>query len=336
MPHRLTEQTLLEQLQITEADIQQRQALLLLTADDFALLKSLRVPIETRIDDIIEQFYEQQLAIEEVALLIGDADTLNRLRVVQRKYVLDLFSGQYGVEYVNKRLRIGLVHKRMGVGPKLFLAAVAMLKKLLCDQIAQSVAEGEERQLALQALDKPLLYDTTLIFETHIRSMVAEIEVAKERSDHNAAMLEETVRQRTRELEESNRTDPRTGLRNARYLEESLTRAVRAAERRAEPIALVFIDIDEFKAINDVHGHARGDEVLRTVSDAGCCGWITSGNPGRPAPWHRWRRFQSRRSCRRRSSERWRSRSGTRHGSRRPRRSPVPHARPRLQLWTSR
>ncbi len=268
MPHRPTEKTLIEQLQITEADIQKRQALLLLTSDDFARLKSLRATFETHVDDIVERFYEQQVAIEEVALLIGDADTLNRLRLVQRRYILDLFSGQYGLEYVNRRLRIGVIHKRMGVGPKLYLAAVAMLKTLVCERIAQSVADAGARGAAIQALEKMLLFDTSLVFETYIRSLVAELELAKESSEHSAAVLEETVRQRTQELEDLNRTDLRTGLRNARYLEEFLTRAVRAAERRAEPLTVAFIDIDDFKAFNDVYGHARGDEVLRAVGAA--------------------------------------------------------------------
>jgi diguanylate cyclase (GGDEF)-like protein len=143
-----------------------------------------------------------------------------------------------------------------------------MLKRLLCERITQAVADDGQRQLAVLALDKLLLFDTTLIFETYIRSMVSEIAIAKERSDHNAAALEETVRQRTRELEELNRTDLRTGLRSARYLDEFLTRAIRAAERRAEPITLLFIDIDDFKAINDMYGHARGDEVLGAVGAA--------------------------------------------------------------------
>lgn len=79
---------------------------------------------------------------------------------------------------MNRRLRIGLVHKRTGVGPRLFLTAVAMLKRILCEQVAQEAPDGEERPRAFQALDKLLLFDTTLIFEADIRSTIAEIKVA--------------------------------------------------------------------------------------------------------------------------------------------------------------
>ena len=66
--------------------------------------------------------------ITDIALHAGDADVLTRLRATQRRYILDLFSGQLDLAYVNHRLRIGLVHKQLGVEPKLYLSAVKTLK----------------------------------------------------------------------------------------------------------------------------------------------------------------------------------------------------------------
>ena len=77
----------------------------------------------------------------EIALLIGDADTLRRLRSAQRKYVNDLFSGFYNLEYVNNRLRIGLVHKRIGVEPKLYLAAINTLHQLLIEMVQSTIPD---------------------------------------------------------------------------------------------------------------------------------------------------------------------------------------------------
>lgn len=74
--------------------------------------------------------------------------------------------------------------------------------------------------------------------------------------------------ERTQQLEEMTRTDPLTGLLNVRYLNETLTRAIRSAQRHLEPLSIVFMDINEFKMINDIHGHQRGDEILRIVSAA--------------------------------------------------------------------
>lgn len=56
--------------------------------------------------------------------------------------------------------------------------------------------------------------------------------------------------------------DPLTGLFNRRYLEESATRELARCERRGLPLSLLMLDIDHFKAFNDVHGHAGGDALL--------------------------------------------------------------------------
>ncbi len=60
-------------------------------------------------------------------------------------------------------------------------------------------------------------------------------------------------------------TDGLTGLPNRRAFEETLTRMVAHANRAMSPMAAVALDLDHFKKINDVHGHARGDEVLAEV-----------------------------------------------------------------------
>ncbi|MGY4107716.1 diguanylate cyclase domain-containing protein [Aeromonas encheleia] len=260
-----TEQTLLEQMRITEFEIAHRKDLLLLSDADFTLLASYRAKIEGHVDALVDKFYVLQTAITEIALLIGDADTLTRLRMAQRRYILDLFSGLYDLEYVNNRLRIGLVHKRIGVEPKLYLAAINTLKGLLIEDIFEQIEDEAQRIAMLAALDKLFLFDITLVFETYIRSLVSEIESSKKKSERYARALEEKVRERTQQLEEMSRTDSLTGLLNVRHLQESLTRILRASQRRAEPVVIAYLDIDNFKQINDTQGHQRGDEILRIV-----------------------------------------------------------------------
>lgn len=59
--------------------------------------------------------------------------------------------------------------------------------------------------------------------------------------------------------------DPLTSLFNRRYMEESLEREVRRAERNQQPLGIVMLDIDHFKRFNDTFGHEAGDVVLREV-----------------------------------------------------------------------
>jgi len=260
-----TEQTLLEQMRITDFEVERRKALFVFSDADAELLASCKPTIEESMDSLVAEFYRMQTGIPEIALLIGDADTLARLRSAQRRYILDLFSGLYDLEYVNNRLRIGLVHKRIGVEPHLYLSAVHTLKELLRQTIASATDVDGNNEAIIIALDKLLLFDITLVFETYIRSLVSEIETAKDKSEQYARNMEDKVKERTRQLEEMSRTDALTGLLNVRHLQDIVTTVLRGAQRRSEPVAAIYIDVNDFKQINDTQGHQRGDEILRIV-----------------------------------------------------------------------
>jgi diguanylate cyclase (GGDEF)-like protein len=62
--------------------------------------------------------------------------------------------------------------------------------------------------------------------------------------------------------------DPLTGLYNRRYMEDCLQRFVRLADRENREVSVVMVDLDHFKALNDEHGHAFGDAVLRDTAMA--------------------------------------------------------------------
>ena len=196
------EQTLLTQMQITDHEIVRRKEFLHFSDTDTALLKSCTQFIEEEIDAIVDAFYQAQTSVPEIEQLIGEADTLARLHATQRKYVLDLFGGSTGIDYVNNRLRIGLVHKRIGVAPKLYLSAIRTLREILTKTIERRISDRTLLAATCQALDKILFFDITLVFDTYIRSLVSEVETAKAGVETYAASLELQVAERTRQLEE--------------------------------------------------------------------------------------------------------------------------------------
>ncbi|MCW5632379.1 MAG: GGDEF domain-containing protein [Rubrivivax sp.] len=67
-------------------------------------------------------------------------------------------------------------------------------------------------------------------------------------------------------LVELSSRDALTGLANRRAFELALAREADRVARSGEPALLLVLDIDHFKRVNDTHGHAAGDEVIRTVA----------------------------------------------------------------------
>lgn len=92
--------------------------------------------------------------------------------------------------------------------------------------------------------------------------------------------LERTVQERTQDLvaeisereaaearaQTLARHDPLTGLANRRHFLEELERRLALVGEEADAFALLFVDLDRFKPINDVHGHAIGDQLLQVIA----------------------------------------------------------------------
>src|SRR5690606_22543076 len=83
---------------------------------------------------------------------------------------------------------------------------------------------------------------------------------------------DQTVEERTRqlndlvnEIQRLSITDALTGCYNRRLIEQRLPAEMERSRRYRRPLAVVFVDIDHFKPINDRWGHAAGDEVLREI-----------------------------------------------------------------------
>src|SRR6266702_823273 len=77
---------------------------------------------------------------------------------------------------------------------------------------------------------------------------------------------EGALEQRERKLQEQAISDPLTGLYNRRYLSEFLPRELVRSRRNATPVAVMLIDLDHFKRVNDSFGHEAGDIVLKAIA----------------------------------------------------------------------
>lgn len=262
------DKTLAEQLQISDLEIAKRKALLNFTDRDAGILKSNKILIDEYIEAIVNQFYDHQTAIPEIALVIGDAETLRRLQSAMRSYILELFDGFYDAEYVNRRLRIGKIHERIGVSPKLYISAIYQLQKILNKAVEMHYYNKPDDKHAaelMDALNKILMFDIQLVFDTYIASLISEVQIAKEEMENYAESLEEEVAARTQQLSELANKDELTGLHNQRGLYDHLRRELANTSRYKETLSMVYFDMNGFKELNDTVGHQAGNDLLALV-----------------------------------------------------------------------
>ena len=109
-----------------------------------------------------------------------------------------------------------------------------------------------------------LLNDRLLEVETQARH---ELE---SRVEERTAQLRETMHQleqANQQLAKLSNHDSLTGLLNRRFLDQALPASCAEARRSGKPLALILVDADRFKLLNDTYGHAFGDQCLKVIAD---------------------------------------------------------------------
>ncbi|MEM7413586.1 MAG: diguanylate cyclase [Myxococcota bacterium] len=131
--------------------------------------------------------------------------------------------------------------------------------------VARRVADGETALEIPEPPQRDEIGILTRAFNAMLRRQreyQTEIESTNRRLQDRYAALQ----QATEVLNQLSITDGLTKLHNHRFFQDHLTREIRRVERAREDLAMLIIDIDDFKKLNDQYGHAGGDEVLARIA----------------------------------------------------------------------
>ena len=126
------------------------------------------------------------------------------------------------------------------------------------EELGKSVAEVAK----LFEIDGDLTTDFGEILRRANEALVQITIETQQRAEANVEQVS-ALERTNQELSRKATTDPLTGLKNRGAFDAFLAAALADARADATPVALVMLDVDKFKHVNDTHGHAAGDDVLR-------------------------------------------------------------------------
>ena len=143
---------------------------------------------------------------------------------------------------------------------------VMLVREITLRKVAEARIEALNAELETRVAQRTAVLQA----EVAERQRVAEALLASERRYRELnAELERKVEERTVELRDLNlelnrlaTTDSLTGAWNRRYFEQAAAFEIARTDRYGDPLALLMLDIDHFKLLNDTHGHPVGDKVL--------------------------------------------------------------------------
>lgn len=114
---------------------QQQKDFLNFTNSDEEALKKMHPLAMEYADEFVETLYAHLLSFRDTKRFLTDEKRVNHLKLAQKSYFLDLFSGHYGEDYFNSRIKVGMVHQRIGLPPRLYMNTYCYYLQLLIPKI---------------------------------------------------------------------------------------------------------------------------------------------------------------------------------------------------------
>lgn len=156
---------------IDTAEIDARKRFLELSDDDADELARLSGQLAAAQHGFADGFYAYLRQLPELAALLPDDETVDRLKTAHTRYFASLIEGDYGDAYVAHRLRIGMTHARIGLTPKWYVGA---FRKYLSDMLRATwtATDGNFDRFApaFDALLKVVMLDLGLTLDTYIHA----------------------------------------------------------------------------------------------------------------------------------------------------------------------
>ncbi len=212
----------------------------------------------------LQRNHEGLLSGDPAQRLPGDnsPDVLQAFGVVQPHYEAMLgAAANLDAAIVNQGAVSGETIRALVTSAELFETGMGSIASIYEAEASERVANLEITQYILLSLTLVLLLAEGLLL---FRPAARDMQQAWRRRDAEHRTAREEDQRRMTYLA---RYDPLTGLINRFLFGDRLQSAINRAKREGGIVALMFLDLDEFKSVNDHYGHGVGDELLKQVAD---------------------------------------------------------------------
>lgn len=224
-----------------------------ITADDDAAIRQIHKIIDPMIDEIVDVFYAQIGNFNNLNRIISEHSSPEKLKKTFRRFVLEMGININTAAYAESRLRVGIVHARIGLNPHWYLGAYSNLQSIISDILADACGSDHERCRHLNGLlSKIIMFESALGIDAYHLNTVSKLHDSLDKAKKAEKILQQTAR-----------TDGLTGVLNKKAFLEDFQHELDRSRRYNHPLALLFLDFDHFKSLNDTHGHQLGDTVLQ-------------------------------------------------------------------------
>jgi methyl-accepting chemotaxis protein len=163
-------------------DVEHRKSYLNIEQHDCERMKGMEEFADKHVEDMIEELYDHMLEFEENRAIFQSDQHVENVKKMQRKYFMELMSGEYDEDYMERRLVIGRTHERIGLEPQWYMGTYAKYINQMIPRLSQKF-RGKPDDLVehLQSIIKIIFLDMGFAIDTYIEAMMDRQDQLKQR-----------------------------------------------------------------------------------------------------------------------------------------------------------
>lgn len=164
-------------IDLHQFDKEQSIQLLRLDEGQLKLLQEFKPILERNVEDVVDKFYGHIFALPQLKKIIDEFSSIERLRGLQKNYLLSIFPAKIDDEFIASRIRIGNVHKRIDLPPYYYITSYQTFFDLLLPLIFKHYRKKPEHAMHLSlAVLRIFSFDQQVVMASYIQSYIQEID----------------------------------------------------------------------------------------------------------------------------------------------------------------
>ncbi|MGG1551020.1 protoglobin domain-containing protein [Paenibacillus ferrarius] len=171
-------------IDIRDPELMKQLHMIELAGDELRISKLVQPLISSHIDEIVGSFYATVLEVDKLKQLITEHSTVERLKGTLKRHLIEMFDGQIDSQFVEKRMRVAMIHSAIGLDSKWYLGAFQNLLNTLLGIIHREIPNREDSLTISRVITKILNFEQQIVLEAYEREnmKLLELEYKKKES----------------------------------------------------------------------------------------------------------------------------------------------------------
>ena len=153
-------------------ELQKQMKLIGLTTEDLRQIITFQPYVEKGINDIVSVFYEQVLSVPSLRKIIEDRTQVDRLKKTVGSYIIEMFSGEFTENTIERKRKLAQMHFKIGLEPKWYMGTFHQIQSIIISLVNEEIKAFDEKEKTSLTISKLINLEMQIVLEEYEKENV--------------------------------------------------------------------------------------------------------------------------------------------------------------------